>query len=42
LSLAGRVGYKEKTLELRDELKELIAYSGDPVPEIIPGRLFYP
>jgi arylsulfatase A-like enzyme len=42
LSLTGRAGYKEKTLELRDELKELIAYSGDPVPEIIPARLFYP
>jgi hypothetical protein len=42
LSLTGRAGYKEKTLELRNQLKELIAYSGDPVPEIIPARLFYP
>jgi arylsulfatase A-like enzyme len=42
LSLTGRIGYKEKNLELRNQLKELIAYSGDPVPEIITARLFYP
>ena len=42
VSLAGRIGYREKTLELRNLLKDLIAYSGDPVPEITPGRLLYP
>ena len=42
LNLAGRRQYKEKSEELRKLLKELIAYSGDPVPEINSARLFYP
>ena len=42
VSLAGRIGYQEKTLELRKLLKELIAYSGDPVPEISAARFLYP
>lgn len=42
ISLTGRPGYKQKNLELRNQLKELIEYSGDPAPEIISAKLFYP
>jgi len=42
LNLAGRRQYKETSEELRKLLKELIAYSGDPVPEINSARLLYP
>jgi arylsulfatase A-like enzyme len=42
VNLAGRVAYKEKAAELRAELEELIAFSGDPKPEILPAQLLYP
>lgn len=42
VSLMGRTGYREKTEELRQELQELIAFSGDPKPKIIPAQLLYP
>jgi len=42
LNLAGRRQYKETSEELRKLLEELIAHSGDPVPEINPARLLYP
>jgi len=42
VNLCGRVGYKPQIAELRRELLELIAFSGDPAPEIISAELLYP
>lgn len=42
VSLTARVGYEAPTKQLRDELLELIAFSGDPTPEIVPAQLLYP
>lgn len=42
VSLCGRVGYKQQSADLRRQLLELIAFSGDPAPEIVPAELLYP
>jgi arylsulfatase A-like enzyme len=40
VNLAGRMEYKEKAAELRKQLLELLAYAGEPTPEIIPAKLY--
>ena len=40
VNLAGRQEYKAKAAELRAELLKLIAAAGEPVPTIVPAKLY--
>jgi arylsulfatase A-like enzyme len=40
VNLAGRKEYRQQANELREELKKLIAASGEPEPEITPAKLY--
>lgn len=42
VSLCGRAAFREQTAELRRQLLSLIAFSGDPAPEIVIAQLFHP
>jgi hypothetical protein len=40
VNLAGRQEYRAKADELRDQLTKLFAAAGEPVPEIVPAKLY--
>jgi len=40
VNLAGRMEYREKAAELREQLLKLLAAAGEPTPEIIPAKLY--
>lgn len=40
VNVVGRQEYRAQAEELRGQLKELIAVSGEPEPEIVPARLY--
>jgi len=40
VNLAGRQEYRAKADELRDQLKKLLADAGEPIPEIVPAKLY--
>ena len=40
VNLAGRKEYREKANGLRGQLKRLLAYAGEPEPEILDAKLY--
>ena len=40
VNLAGRMEYRAKADDLREQLKKLLAYAGEPVPEILEAKLY--
>lgn len=40
VNLAGRKEYRAKAEELQQQLKKLLAAAGEPVPEIVPAKLY--
>jgi arylsulfatase A-like enzyme len=40
VNLAGRKEYRVKADELREQLKKLLAYAGEPEPEIVTAKLY--